>query len=181
MKFFTKIKEKFSKSIFSSTTNLVILALLLACTIILSRFLSIQALTIKFGFSFIPIVIAGMLYGPTGGILVAGLADVLGATLFPSGPFFIGFTITAVLKGGWYGFILKKKQSIPYIVVMVVVSQVVGSLCLNSLWISMLYGKAFWAIIPGRIVQALAIGTMEIVLIPIITKALMPHLKKITA
>lgn len=177
----SKFKEKYKASPFSDTKALVILALLLSLEIILSRFFSIQALTYKFGFSFIPIVIAALLYGPSGSISVALLGDILGATLFPAGPFFIGFTITALLKGTLYGVVLKRKQTLPYIVGMVTASQILGSLLLNTLWLNILYGEAFFAMLPGRVLQTIVLGAFEIILIPIVNKTFMPQLRRLAS
>ena len=74
---------------------LVVMAMLAALQIVLSRFLSINTQITKIGFAFVPIAICAMLFGPLPTVIVAVVADVLGASLFPSGPFFPGFTLTA--------------------------------------------------------------------------------------
>ena len=76
---------------------LVTIAMLLALEIVLSRFLSIQTPVTRIGFGFIPLVIAGILFGPVPAAIVAGLADVLGALLFPVGTYYPPLTITSVL------------------------------------------------------------------------------------
>ena len=53
-----------------STKKLVTMGLLVALQIILSRFFSINAWNFKIGFSFLPIAVAGMLFGPVGGAAV---------------------------------------------------------------------------------------------------------------
>lgn len=47
-----------------NTKMIVTLGLLAAIEIVLSRFFSINAWNIKIGFSFVPLAVAGMLYGP---------------------------------------------------------------------------------------------------------------------
>ena len=61
------------------------LALLIALEVVLSRWLSFNAMQYKIGFAFVPLAIAAVLYGPLGGMAVGGMSDLLGATLFPSG------------------------------------------------------------------------------------------------
>lgn len=80
---------------------LTVLAMLLAMTIMLDRFpgLSVKTPGWKIGFSFIPPMIAAMLYGPIEAALVYGLSDLIGATLFPFGPYHPGFTVVAALMG----------------------------------------------------------------------------------
>ena len=88
-----------------------------------------------------PVAVAGILLGPLCAGVVGALADVLGAVLFPIGAYFPGFTLTAFLMGLCYGLFLKGKQSFPRILGAVAVHQLVLSLLLNSLWISVLYGS----------------------------------------
>ncbi len=91
--------------------RLVTIALLIALQIVLSRFLSIQAWSIKIGFGFIPVVIAATLFGPVDAAIVGGMADLLGTLLFPIGPYFPGFTFTAALIGVIFGLLLKNNPS----------------------------------------------------------------------
>ena len=79
--------------------TVVYLGVLTALEIVLSRFLSISAWNIKIGFSFVPIAAAAMLFGPLPAAVAAALGDLLGAILFPIGPYFPGFTVTAFLTG----------------------------------------------------------------------------------
>ena len=94
----------------STTHRLVLMAMLVAVQVILSRFLSINLWNLKIGFAFVPVALAGMLLGPVGAGLTGAVADIIGATLFPSGTFFPGFTLTAFITAFGYGFFLHKKQ-----------------------------------------------------------------------
>ncbi|MBR5773919.1 MAG: folate family ECF transporter S component, partial [Clostridia bacterium] len=77
---------------------LVIIAMLTALEVVLSRFLSIPIGNIlKFGFNFVPICVAAYLYGPVASVMVGAVGDLLGALLFPTDTIFYGFTITAAL------------------------------------------------------------------------------------
>ena len=80
-----------------NTKMLVTAGILIALNIILSRFLSINLWNLKFGFTFVSIFVAAYFYGAGFAATVAGIADVIGALLFPSGSFFPGFTLTALL------------------------------------------------------------------------------------
>lgn len=70
--------------------------------------------------------------------VVHGLSDVIGALLFPNGPYFLGFTITAVMIGLIYGLCFYKTVNVWRIVIAVLAVQVVCTLCLNTLWLSIL-------------------------------------------
>lgn len=160
-----------------SLLMLTTLAFFVAIEIVLSRWLSFQTWNFKISFSFIPIVLVAMLYGPLAAGTVAGLADFIGAILFPIGAYFPGFTFTAFFNGMIYGIFLKKKQSMPHVVMAVVITHLVGSLLLNTFWISMLYGTPFLALLPLRIGQNIAMMIVQIVLIPMLSKLLVPKFK----
>lgn len=159
------------------THQLVLMAMLAAIQIVLSRFLSINLWNLKIGFSFVPIALAGMLLGPLGAGLTGMVADIIGATLFPSGTFFPGFTLTAFVTAFGYGFFLQKKQDIAHILAAVLFSEIVGTLLLNTLWISILYGTSFLPIFLTRIGQAVGMGIVEVIVIRLLAKYI-PHLKK---
>ncbi len=123
----------------SMTHRLVLMAMFVAVQIILSRFLSINLWNLKIGFSFIPIVLAGILLGPLSAGLVGLVADVLGATLFPIGAFLPRFSLTSFITAFGYGFFLHKNQSMKNIVAAVLFSEIVGNfpeyaLDFHSLW-----------------------------------------------
>ena len=118
-----------------TTKTLTLTALLAALEIVLSRFLSISAWNTKIGFAFVPVVLAALLLGPLQAGIVAALADFLGALLFPVGPYFPGFTLTAFLMGLCYGLFLYKKQSFLRILLAVAVHQLALSLLLNALYL----------------------------------------------
>ena len=159
------------------THKLVLMAMLVAIQVVLSRFLSINLWNLKIGFSFVPIALAGMLLGPMGAGLTGMVADIIGATLFPSGAFFPGFTLTAFITAFGYGFFLHKKQDMPHILAAVLFSEIVGTLLLNTKWIAILYGTAFLPIFITRVWQAVGMGIVEIVVIKLLAKYV-PHLKK---
>lgn len=160
-----------------STKMLVTLAMLLAIEIVLSRFLSIQTPITRIGFGFVPLVMAGILFGPVPAAIVAVLADVLGALLFPIGAYYPPLTITSLLVGLTYGFFLYKKSFDPKkatdwirVVLTVIVRQGVLALLLQSYWLSLLQGITYKQCLVTRIPQVLILAAVEIVIIPVLLK-----------
>ncbi|MBQ9826823.1 MAG: folate family ECF transporter S component [Firmicutes bacterium] len=160
-----------------STKMLVTLAMLLALEIVLSRFLSIQTPITRIGFGFVPLVLAGILFGPVPAAIVAVLADLLGALLFPTGPYYPPLTITSLLVGLTYGFFLykvsfDKKTASDWvrIVLCAVVRQGVWALLLQSYWLSLLYGITYKQCLATRVPQVLILCAVEIVFIPVLVK-----------
>ena len=173
--------EKQSKSIKDilrfDTKTLIILALLVAMEIILNRFLSINAWNIKIGFSFVPIVIGAILFGPIHAAIIGGLGDFLGAILFPIGPYFPGFTLTAVLMGLVWGFFLHNNQPILKIILAAAINQLILGLVVNTYWISFVYGSPYGPLFITRIMQAAILMVVQTIVIYGISKAV-PRLKK---
>lgn len=154
------------------TKMLVTLGMLVAIEIVLSRFCSISAWNIKIGFSFVPVVVAAVLYGAVPAAVVAALGDFVGAILFPIGPYFPGFTLTAALTGTVFGLFLHRRQTLGRIGGAVAVNQLFLSLLLNTLWISVLYGAPYGPLFLTRIVQTVVLISVQFVVIGVMTKVL---------
>ncbi|MBR0397765.1 MAG: folate family ECF transporter S component [Eubacterium sp.] len=155
-----------------NTRQLVIMGVMIAMEIVLSRFLSINAWNVKIGFSFVPVVITAMLYGAVPAGIVGAAADFLGAVLFPIGAYFPGFTLTAFLTGMVFGFFLFKQRTLPRIAGAVLINQMIFGLFLNTFWISVLYGSDFRALFAVRAVQALILTVVQIAGILLIRQAM---------
>ena len=189
-------KKKNAKTPTEVLVNLVCCALLIALQVVLSRWLSFQTWNLKIGFSFVPVVVAARLFGPVGAMLVYGIGDVVGTFLFPVGPYFPGFTVSAVLSGLIYGLFLYKKNGsfvffgkkdgkesktseILRIVGAVGLIQLICSFLLNSLWISIAYGAPFAAQLATRWPQSLSMGVVQIVLLTLVLERLCAPVEKI--
>ena len=152
----------------SKNKKIVLSAILLAMLIILSRFLSIKTPLTKISFAFIPTMLCATWLGPKWTVLINVLGDIIGATLFPTGAFFIGYTISTAIAGLVYGLLLFKKepeaftnkQYILRIIISVVLVAIIVNMGLNTLWISITTGKAFVVLFGSRIIK-------ELVMIPI--------------
>ncbi len=150
--------------------TLAIMGLLIAAEIVLSRFFSINAWNIRIGFGFVPVAFAGILLGALPAGIVAAAADVLGALLFPTGPFFPGFTLTAFLTGVVLGAFLYEKQTYPRIVCAVLLNQLLLSWLLNSLWISILYDSPYLPLLGTRLIQIAILVPVQIIVIGTLTR-----------
>ena len=109
---------------------------------------------VRIGFSGIPNRIVECLFGPAAGCLFGGALDILKYMLKPSGPFFFGFTLNVMLAGIIYGSILYKKPvTVKRIAAAEFLTKLLINCILNTLWISMLYGKGFFALLPLRVLK----------------------------
>lgn len=145
---------------------IVVLAMLTAVEIVLSRFLSISLPTLKLSLSFLAVAFAAREYGPWGGAAVGAAGDFIGAILFPIGPYFPGFTLTAGLCGIVYG--ICHRYYSPFITLVAeFINNFILSAGLNTLWIMILYDDTLAALLPLRLFQATvttAVGTVLLIL-----------------
>lgn len=164
----------------SKNKKIILSALLLAMEIILSRFLSIKTPIVTIGFSFVPTMLCAIWLGPKWTILISILADLIGATLFPFGSFFIGYTVTTAVAAAIYGFLLYKKEENTYtdkqfvlrVILASVLVTVIANIGLNTLWLSITTGKAFMVLIASRIVKELIMIPVKIIIIIFLEKVL---------
>lgn len=154
-----------------------VIGVLVALEIILSRF-TIHTWNLKIGFSFVPVVVAAVFYGPVAAGLVGAIGDVLSAVLFPVGAFFPGFTFSAFLTGLVFGILLRKKQNLPNVLLSVAIVQLCISQGMNTFFISVLYGSPFRALFVTRMYQTLVMSVIQVVSIVLISKKLIPVLRK---
>lgn len=160
--------------------KIIISAILLALLIILSRLFTITTPIMKISFSFVAISLCATWLGPKWTVLITVLEDLIGATLFPSGSFFIGYTISAGLTGLIYGLLLYKKEpdsltnkqyTLRVIIAVILVTFLVHAV-LNTLWTSIMTGKAFLVLIFTRLTKQIIMIPIQIIVILFIEKLL---------
>lgn len=132
--------------------RLCLMGVLLAMQIVMSRMFNIQlSSTLRVNMGFLPNAVAGMLMGPFCGMLVAACGDLLGATLFPSGAIFPGFTLTAALAGLNYGlWLYRRPASLGRVALCVLPITLLLNIGLNTLWLWMINGDGMLATFPLR-------------------------------
>ncbi|WP_051198090.1 folate family ECF transporter S component [Butyrivibrio sp. MB2005] len=109
---------------------------------------------IRIGFSGLPNQIVDYLFGPAVGAIFGAALDVIKWFLKPTGDFFPGFTISAALGGIIYGYAFYKKNiTIARVLTAQLIVKIFVNICLNSIWLKLLYGQAILAMLPGRIIS----------------------------
>ncbi|MCL1830712.1 MAG: 5-formyltetrahydrofolate cyclo-ligase [Oscillospiraceae bacterium] len=158
--------------------RLTITAMMIALQIVLSRYLAISFLTYKIGFYFLPMVVVGMLYGPVYSGIAWGLSDIIGALLFPTGPFFFGFTLSAILNGVIFGLLLYKNHTKLFrILSAVVIASTVVSIGCDSLWLKIYFptiglNRLTIAIFTDRMIRSAIMAPVQFITILLIAKTL---------
>ncbi len=174
------------------TRTMVKAAFLTAISIVLTRFLyffvplaGFPALRISFGE--VPIMMAGLLFGPVVGGVAGVASDLIGVLVNSQGAFHPGFTLSSMLWGvipGIFAYIFKKNNSsyektysFKNVFITVLVSYIVISLGLNTIWLSSMFGTGFLVLLPGRLMGAIANVPLQSIIITTLLKYLKAYVK----
>ena len=126
---------------------------------------------LRIGFGFLCNASAAMLFGPTVGMMAGVCSDVLGYLMNTGGgAYFPGYTLTAVMGGLIYGLCLyrpseQRGMRLARCFLAKGLVNVVCNLGLNTLWLSLTGGDAFFALLPLRAVKNLLLWPMESLLL----------------
>jgi len=130
-------------------------------------------------FSFLVYAVGGMIYGPLMGMTVGIVGDLVGAIFFPSGAFFIGYTITAAVSGFLYGlFFYRTRLSVLRLAAGKLSVNLLSNTVLNSLWSSILAGNGFGVLVIARLPKNLLMLPVEVLLLFLLFGFLAPMLAR---
>ena len=165
----------------NSTRTLTVLALLIAMSIVFSRVLSISTGFVRFNLGSLPVLLAGIVFGPGAGFAVGALADIIGGILagYAINPLITLGAASIGLVGGWLWQTLHTMRLGQRLLLSVVAAHVVGSILINSLALHIFYGYA-WSVLAARVPNALILTAVNTVLLRLLmeNKAVMAAVKK---
>lgn len=145
---------------------LVLLGVLVALQTILGSLLTVQFLITKITFSFIITAIIARRFNPVTTAAACAVSNVLGMILFPKYEFFIGFVITAALTGIIFSlFFYQQKITLFKIITASLIVSVFCNLGLNSLWLHIMYGTSWAALLSVRVPQEIITVVLYVVVI----------------
>ena len=165
-----------------NTKKLATSALLIAADVVLTRLLALNTPIMKIGLGFAAVAVAALLYGPWWAALTAGLGDLLGSLLFPTGAYFPGFTLTAACPGLIFGFCLyRRPPRWQYAVLASVLNVLLVSYLANTAMICFITGNSWTAMLAARAVQlAVMLPTQILVLLWLSRSSLVKRLREQT-
>ena len=151
--------------------KIILAAMFLAMLVILSRFLSIKTPIVKISLGFIPTMLCATYLGWRWSVLVNVLGDLIGALLFPTGPFFVGYTLATAVAGLIYGLFLYWESSevggglrrVMRVSIAVVLVAVIVNMGLNTACLAITTHKAFLVLSGARVVKQLVMIPVHII------------------
>jgi ECF transporter S component (folate family) len=166
--------------------TLIIMALLAALGAVFSAYLSIELAptgfkTVEISLTPIPVILAGMLFGPLAGGIVGFVADTAGFFMgVQNGAYNPVFSVTMALFGviaGLY-FLKSQKPGIWRVTAVSLTSQIICSVMLNTLAIALFYGAPLMVLLPTRLVAAAIELPLYVWLLMMLSAALRPVLRR---
>jgi ECF transporter S component (folate family) len=161
-----------------TTKSLVFMSLLIALNLVLGQFTIPLSPTNRMSIGFITTVMMALCFGPVYAGIGAAICDVLKFILMPSGgAFFPGFTLTALIGGMLYGFILYRKHFSWWRVI--VARFLVVFFCnflLNSYWLVMMgvTSQGFLPLALSRVPKYIILFPFEVLLMFVVWKYAFP-------
>ena len=150
---------------------ITLMSMLGAVSIVLGSLVFMVGDFLKVGFNFLPNEFVYYLFGPVVGVVYGAALDILTFIVRPTGPFFFGFTLTAIVTGLLYGMILYKRPlSLKRILAANLVHLVLVHLLLNTYWLTILYGYNFIAILPLRAFKSFLMLPVETIMLYMVIK-----------
>lgn len=154
LSYFSFLKKQFASSLRSlrRTPTLTTAGILLAIQMVLSSYGTIEVTdSLKISLSHLALAPTAILFGPVVAGMQGALSDILGFLLKPTGPYFPGFTISAMLGGVFYGMMLYQTKRRPWQIILArTLIVVIINIFLNTVFLGMLYGPSRWATLPLR-------------------------------
>lgn len=141
-------------------------AMLAAVAIVLGYFSIELGSSLRIGFSSIPNRLVDYLFGPVVGAYFGGLLDIVKYIIKPTGTFFPGFTFDAMLAGLICGSVLYgRKLTLWRVLLAKFLVLMICNVFFNTLWLSILYGKAFMVLLPARLFKNLVMWPIDSVIL----------------
>lgn len=170
-------KNKHTEAVY----RLAFAAMLVALSCILSFCKFAIGPNINVTFFFLPIAIGAMYLGTLPAAAIGGIADILGCLIMPTGPYFPGFTLNAIITGLVYGAFFKgQKPKLWKIIVARLILMVAVDLVLTPLWLHILYSTPLvWAFWVQRFTKCAIVCPIEIILIYVVNSAFYRIIKKV--
>ena len=164
----------------------VILALLCAISIVAGKYLAIRGGEVmRFSLENMPVIFAGMAFGPVAGMLVGVVSDLIGCVL-------VGYTINPIvtvgagaigLVSGLMPIILKKANiSTPLMTAITVASaHIIGSVIIKTIGLYTYYTMPFTVLLLWRVLNYLIVGGLDggVVYVLLRNKEIKSHIQAI--
>ena len=179
MSVFTRAYWKESLARLKNVRVLAAVALLIAVTIAITTLYIPLPNNLHVFFDYTPKALCAMVCGPAAALGVGFVMDILGFLARPMGALFPGYTVTTMVSMLIYalGF-YNQKLTVPRVAITKLAVNVICNIGLNSLWNSILTGKAFVVFLAGSVTKNLLLWPVEVLVMVLVFRLVSPVLEK---
>ncbi len=164
---------------FKSLRTLVFAALICAiATAVTPLFVQVGD-NLRIMFTFLIFSVGASVYGPVMAVLVGFVADNLGFFIMPSGPWFFGYTLSAMVSGFWYGLLLyRRKPTMLRLFFSRGVVNMLVNVVMGSVWSAVLYGKGYLYYLAKSLVKNSILLPLEVMLLGALFAMVLPAFRR---
>lgn len=180
--FSTPFSKKYWVCAFKEVKNvrsLAFAALMIAAYVLLGMLFVPVGESLRVTFKFIAAALLGLVCGPVLGICAGIISDTVGFMLFPTGLYFPGYMLSAVLSFLIFAlFFYKQKTNLWRIIASKAIVNYGVNVALGTLWNVILIKKAYTFFLGTSLIKNSIMLPIEIIMLVIVFKALKPVLQK---
>ena len=153
----------------------VLAALLVAGRVAITSFYVMVGENLKISFGFFLNALGSLIYGPFVGILTGFATDILGTIIHPIGPFFPGYTLTAMAGSFVYAlFFYRARITVRRVVLCKLCVNLFVNVGLNCLWSAILYSKGYFYYLAKSLAKNLVMLPIEVVILLAFLRLMLP-------
>ena len=165
---------------FSSVRMLAVCAMFIALRVALSSLFIPVTENLRIYFTFFVTALGATIYGPLMALAEGFISDLLGYVLFPSGGFFPGYTLTAMLGSLFYAlFLYRRRLSVARVFLCKLTINVLVNILLGSLWSAVLYGKGYLYYVTKSVVKNTVLLPAEVLILLLVLRTMNPLLVRL--
>ena len=170
----------------AAAANFGSVRMLAVCAMFIALRVAIGAVFIPVGenlrvyFTYAVTSLGASIYGPLMALAEGFVSDLLGYFIAPSGGFFPGYTLSAMLGSVTYAlFFYRQRLSVLRIFLCRLTVNLVINVLIGSIWSAMLMGKAYYYYLGKSIVKNLLLLPAETVVMYVVFRTMTPLLERL--
>lgn len=171
------MKEMFLSSAekLKSVRYIAVMAIFIALKAVLSSIFIPVSENLRISITFLLSSSEAIIIGPVAAMASGAITDITGFMLHPTGPFFIGYTVSAMLGGLVYGlFFYCQRITVLKITLAKLIVNAFVNVLLGSLWSAAMYSKGYLFYAAKSVVKNALMLPIEVALMVLLFNLLIP-------
>lgn len=164
---------------FKSVRMLAVCAMFIALRIAIGAVFIPVGENLRVYFTYAVTALGASIYGPLMALAEGFISDILGYFIAPSGGFFPGYTLSAMLGSVTYAlFFYRQRLSVLRIFLCRLTVNLLINVLIGSIWSAMLMGKAYYYYLTKSILKNLLLLPAETVVMYVVFRTMTPLLER---